>query len=111
MLNAVLKVLAEERLEQFADQVQTRILEGKQARVSGSHAGNQQDKYDSFLHTHEETFQAFLEHSGLADKFVVQQLADKGTDAHVNCDTKIHASDAQLEKGCQEDGCFCGHAE
>lgn len=57
-------MLAEERLEQFADQVQTRILEGKQARVSGSHAGNQQDKYDSFLHTHEETFQAFLEHSG-----------------------------------------------
>lgn len=39
--NAVLKVLAEERLEQFADQVQTRILEGKPAGVNSSHAGNQ----------------------------------------------------------------------
>lgn len=39
----------------------TRILEGKQVRVSGSHAGNQQDKYDSFLHTHEESFQALLD--------------------------------------------------
>lgn len=38
--DAVLEVLAEERLEQFADRVQTRILDGKQAELKSSHAGN-----------------------------------------------------------------------
>ncbi len=64
LAGAVLKVLAEERLEQFADRVQTRILEGKPGGIRSSHAGNQQDKYDSFLQNHAETFQAFLNHSG-----------------------------------------------
>lgn len=57
-------MLAEERLEHFADRVQTRILDGKQAGVKSSHAGNQQDKYSKFLRTHEKAFQAFLHHSG-----------------------------------------------
>lgn len=62
--DAVLKVLAEERLEQFADRVQTRILEGKPAGVKSNHAGNQQNKYDRFFQNHAQTFQAFLKHSG-----------------------------------------------
>lgn len=87
-------------------------------------AGNQQHKFDSFLHTYEKSFQALLDHSegswhavlsrarflqqsvmapvfagpGLADKLDVQQLADKGTDVHVKCNTKIQTSDAQFKK-------------
>ena len=118
-----------ERLEQLADQVQTRILEGRQARVSGSHAGNQQDKYDSFCIPVKRPFRLSANtqvgagtqlclgktcaaickgpcFAGLADKLVVQQLADKGTDAHVNCTIKIHASDAQLKKDAKKMGAF-----
>lgn len=107
---------------QFADQVQTRIFEGKQGRASDSHIGNQQDKYNSFLHLYEESFQALLDQSsgswhavlsrarfvqqsveapvfaGLADNFDVQQLADKGANVHATCNTEIPASDAQLKK-------------
>ena len=57
-------MLAEERLEEFADRVQTRILEGKPAGVKGSRAGMQQDKYNDILQNHAETFQAFLNYSG-----------------------------------------------
>lgn len=127
--DAVLKVLAEERLEQFADQVQTRILEGKPAGVNSSHAGNQQNTYDKFFQNHAQTFQAFLKHSGEswrvflcvartllqfckallfagpADRFDVQQL-EKGTEVHVNRNTKIHASDAQLKKDAKKMGAF-----
>jgi len=128
--DAILKVLAEERLEQFADRVQTRILEGKPAGVKGSHAGRQQDKYDNILQNHAETFQAFLNHSGgsrhmflsgprtvqqfvkalvfagLADNFDMQQLAVKGTEVRVNRNTKMHASDAQLKKDAKKMGAF-----
>lgn len=51
-------------------------------------------------------FQAFLHHSGLADNFDVQQLADRGTEVHVNRNTKVHASDAQLRKDAKKMGAF-----
>ena len=125
--DAVLKVLAEEKLEHFADRVQTRIIQGKQATVSGSHTKNLQDECDSFLHTHEDTFQALLNHSGgswhavfsrtkcvqqpvkapasagLADKFDVQQLADRGTAAR---NTRVQTSDAQSKKIAKKMGAF-----
>ena len=115
-------MLAEERLEEFADRVQTSILEGKPAGVKGSRAGMQQDKYNDILQNHAETFQAFLNYSGgrrhmflsgprtvqqfvkalviagLADNFNVQQLAVKGNEGHVKHNRKILASDAQLKK-------------
>lgn len=36
----------------------------------------------------------------------MQQLADKGTDVHVNCNIKIQASDAQLKKDVQKISAF-----
>jgi len=127
---AIIKVLAEERLQQFADRVQTRILEGRSAGVKGSHAGRQQDKCNNVLQNTAETFQAFLSHSGgrrhmflsgprtvqqfvkalgfagLADNFDVQQLAVKGTEVHVNRNTRIRASDTQLKKEAKKMGAF-----
>jgi len=127
---AIIKVLAKERLEQFADRVQTRILEGKPAGVKGSRAGRQQDKHDNILQNHAETFQAFLNHSGgrrhmvlsgprtvqqfvkalvfagLADNFDVQQLAVTGTEGHVKRNTQTHASDAQLKNEAKKMGAF-----
>ncbi|DBB17194.1 TPA: hypothetical protein ACH3X3_014258 [Trebouxia sp. C0006] len=103
---AIIKVLAEEKLEEFADRVQTRILEGKPAGVKGSRAGMQQDKYNDILQNHAETFQAFLNYSGLADNFDVQQLAVKGNEGHVKHNTKILASDAQLKKEAKKMGAF-----
>ena len=61
---AILKVLAEERLEQFADRVQTRIIQGKTATVEDSQAQHQQQQCDDFVHKHEGIFQAFLTQSG-----------------------------------------------
>lgn len=44
--------------------------------------------------------------AGLADNFDVQQLVHRGTEVHVNCNTKVHASDAQLRKDAKKMGAF-----
>ncbi len=44
--------------------------------------------------------------AGLADNFDVQQLAVKGTEVHVNRNTRIRASDTQLKKEAKKMGAF-----
>jgi len=62
---AVLRVLAEDKLEQFADQVQTRIFEGREeAGVGPDRAQKQQQKYNTFIQRNAGPFQAFLTKSG-----------------------------------------------
>ena len=122
--DAVLKVLAEERLEQFADRIQTRIVEGKPAGVKSSHAGNQQNKYDSFFQNHAQSFQAFPKHSGESclelccnsvrvvflqvwlTNLMCSSLLRKAPRFMSVANTQIHASDAQLKKDAKKMGAF-----
>ena len=44
--------------------------------------------------------------AGLAGKFDVQQLADKGTEVRVSWNKSVHANDAQLRKDARKLGAF-----
>ena len=62
---AVVRVLVEDKLEQFADRVQTRILEGREEKVkSAEYVTKQQQKYYDSVQKHAQPFQKFLDKSG-----------------------------------------------
>ena len=62
---AVVRVLAEDKLEQFADRVQTRILEGREEKGnSAEDVTKQQQKYCDFVQTNAQSFQKLLDKSG-----------------------------------------------
>lgn len=62
---AVVKVLAEDKLEQFADRLQTRILEGREEKgKSAEHVTKQQQEYCDFAQNNAQSFQKFLDKSG-----------------------------------------------
>ena len=58
---AVVRVLAEDKLEQFADRVQTRILEGREEKGnSAEDVTKQQQNYCDFVQTNAQKFQKFF---------------------------------------------------
>ena len=62
---AVVKVLAEDKLEQFADRVHTRILEGREEKGKpAEYVTKQQQKYCDFVQKNAQPFQKFLDKPG-----------------------------------------------
>lgn len=61
----VVRVLAEDKLEQFVDRVQTRILEGREEKGRTSEGVLKQQQTNSdFVQRNGQPFQAFLDKSG-----------------------------------------------
>ncbi len=61
----VVRVLAEDKLELFADRVQTRMLEGREEKGRTPEGVlKQQQKYSDFVQRNGQPFQAFLDKSG-----------------------------------------------
>ncbi|KAL3131747.1 hypothetical protein ABBQ38_007467 [Trebouxia sp. C0009 RCD-2024] len=105
--DTVVKTLAEDKLEQFADRVQTRILEGKEERgVTPERVLSQQQKYSTFVQRNAGPFQAFMHKSGLAASHDLEWLAAKGSDLHINRNAKLHSKDAHLRKDAKRMGGF-----
>lgn len=130
--DTVVKTLAEDKLEQFADRVQTRILEGKEERgVTPERVLSQQQKYSTFVQRNAGPFQAFMHKSGgvsnlwalslrsslcvglpvfcfagLAARHDLEWLAAKGSDLHIDRNAKLHSKDAHLRKDAKRMGGF-----
>ncbi|KAL0023143.1 hypothetical protein WJX77_006653 [Trebouxia sp. C0004] len=99
----VVRGLAEEKLTQFADRVQTRILQStvvtEEERTQW--AAKQKQKYKTFVESDSSFYEEFLHVSGLADTFDMQQLIEEGNDVHKACNTRLHTDDQGPREGCK----------
>ncbi|KAK9837887.1 hypothetical protein WJX74_007225 [Apatococcus lobatus] len=93
----ILKGIAEERLEQFADRVQDRLLQlGKEAQLRDTTSSAFRDMVVSKV----ETFQQLIKDGGLEGTLSIEQVIEVGNEAHDSGNRKLHTSDAKL----REDG-------
>ncbi|DBB01795.1 TPA: hypothetical protein ACH3X1_000410 [Trebouxia sp. C0004] len=124
-------ILAEDKLEQFADRVQTRILEGRKEKGKpAEYVAKQQQKYCD-LQKNAQPFQKFLDKSGgpvcsrptltfatcivmpvlccfacLASSYNLEWVAERDSDPHISRNAKLHSKDAQLGKDAKKMGPF-----
>jgi len=95
----VVKVLAEDKLEQFADRVQTRILEGGEEKGKpAEYVTKQQQKYCDLVQKNAQPFQKFLDKSGLAACYNLEWVAERGSDLHISRNSKSHSKMNSSEK-------------
>lgn len=103
----VVRALAEERLEQFADRVKARIMQGREEKeLTPERVLRQQQTYRKFVQRNCQPCQEFLNKSGLDAVYSLEQLADTAFDTHISCNAQLQMTDAQLKKDAQRMSAF-----